>query len=49
MRSPARPQMLPKLDLLAVFELAFLATEFVEDLDIVVINASSRSAPVRCP
>jgi len=46
MRSPARPQMLPKLDLLAVFELAFLAAEFVEDLDIVVINDSSRSAPI---
>ncbi len=46
MRSPARPQMLPKLDLLAVFELVFLAAEFVEDLDIVVINDSSRSAPI---
>ncbi len=49
MRSPARPQMLPKLDLLAVFELVFLAAEFVEDLDIVVINASPHSTPVRSP
>ena len=35
--------------LLAVFELAFLAAEFVEDLDIVLINASPHSTPVRSP